>query len=68
MPDHGIMELWKNGILGFRRIGFSLNFIFKPNFAILPILQYSQTHFPSIPTFHPSNWGEAPNLSPRVLI
>jgi hypothetical protein len=25
-------------------------------------LQYPKTHFPNIPSFHHSNWGEAPNF------
>ncbi len=47
--NHGIMELWKNGIVGFKRILSILNFIIKSNFAIYPILQYPKTHFPNIP-------------------
>gem|GEM_PF-2222739 len=59
---HGIMELWNDGIVGFERTLFILNFIIKMNFLIYPILQYPKTHFPNVPAFHHSNWGEALNL------
>jgi len=36
------------------------------NFTIYSILQYHKTHFSNIPTFHHSNWGEAPNLKRLV--
>jgi len=36
--------------------GFSKDIIHLPNVAV------SQAHFSNIPTFHCSNWGEAPNL------
>ena len=42
---HGIMELWNDGIVGFERTLFILNFIIKMNFLIYPILQYSKTHY-----------------------
>ncbi len=60
--NHGIMELWNDGIVGFQGKISILNFIVKMNFAIYPILQFPKTHFSNIPAFHHSNWGEAPNL------
>jgi hypothetical protein len=63
------MEFWNDGIVGFQWKLFILNFIVKMNFAIYPILQYPKPIIaltlhcvPNIPTFHLSNWGEAPNL------
>ncbi len=44
--NHGIMELWNDGIVGFQRILSILQFIVKTNLAIYPILQYPKTHFP----------------------
>ena len=38
--NHGIMELWNDGIVGFQRKLSILNFSVKMNFAIYPILQY----------------------------
>jgi hypothetical protein len=56
------MEYWNDGIVSFQRMVSILNFIVMSNFAIYPILQYPKTHFPNIPSFHHSNWGEAPNF------
>ncbi len=67
--NHGIMELWNDGIVGFQRILSILNFIVKPDFAIYPILQYPKTHYSAKASLraHHSNWGEAPNLFRRQL-
>jgi hypothetical protein len=78
--NHGIMELWNDGIVGFQRILSILNFIVKTNFTIYPILQYPKTHYSAKASLraqysakaslraHHSNWGEAPNLSPFMPV
>jgi hypothetical protein len=43
--NHGIMEYWNDGIVGFQRISAILNFIVGLNFTIYPILQFSKTHY-----------------------
>ena len=49
--------------MGFQRQLSILNFIVPPVADHLPIIAVLQAHFSNIPTFHLSNWGEAPNLN-----
>jgi len=53
------VERWNSGFL--KDIIYS-EFYVGMNVALYPILQYPKTHFSNIPTFHHSNWGEAPSL------
>jgi hypothetical protein len=56
------MEGWNAGRLVFKRILSIFDFIFDTYVTINPTLHYPSTHCSIIPSFHHSNWGEAPNL------
>jgi len=57
------LEWWNTGRLVFKRISAILNNILDTNFIINSKLRYPSTRYSIIPTFHHSNWGEAPDLS-----
>jgi hypothetical protein len=50
--QNGILEQWNAGILGIRAEIYHFN-----------CEKFLQTHYSISPSFHYSNWGEAPNLS-----
>ena len=49
---HGIMELWNDGIMGFKMKSLVLNIIAGMNVIIYPILPFPKTHNSGIPVFH----------------
>jgi len=40
-----------------------INFVFKMNLIIIPISHFPKTQYSNIPSFHYSNWGEAPKFN-----
>jgi hypothetical protein len=60
-----MVERWN---IGFQKDINHFNFIVNPagGGTINPTLHYPRTHYSTIPLFHHSNWGEAPNLSPLL--
>jgi tetratricopeptide (TPR) repeat protein len=61
----GMMEYWKVGRLGFKRILSIFNNITKTSFAISQTLHFPRTHYSTIPPFHHSKACGVPILSPR---
>jgi len=71
--DHGIMEEWNVGIVGFQRILSILHFFVPPSADHLSnpavsspsrriYVPAAKTHLSNIPVFHHSKRGDAPNL------
>ena len=65
-------QLWNNGIVERWNSGFSkeiIHFKLYPQYEFwhLSNIAVSKPQFSNIPSFHHSNWGEAPNLDPNRL-
>ena len=65
-----MMEYWKvedpvfSGI-GFKKISRFMNtfhLLVKRSVVNIPLPHFSRTHYSIVPSFHHSNWGEAPKF------